>query len=138
MNLPARNLSVGFTGTKNGATDAQQDALHKLLLTLAPSEAHHGDCVGADTQFHEAALSLEARSKIHIHPPSDPKARAYCDAEDVVVHEAKSRLAWLISTLTAGNREDPRGFLANNQQSWFTAGYFFHRKKLDKLFIHVP
>jgi hypothetical protein len=50
------------------------------------SEFHHGDCVGADEQAHDMMRVLRARYwplrvDIHIHPPGDHRARAFCDAE---------------------------------------------------------
>src|SRR5262249_16113642 len=41
-----------------------------------PAECHHGDCVGADAQFH--ALAQEAGALLVIHPPADDSQRAVC------------------------------------------------------------
>jgi hypothetical protein len=69
---------VGFTGTSNGCTDAQLIALRKLVKRLAPDTAHHGDCVGADEQFH--GLLEEFDISPIIHPPVNPVKRAFCKA----------------------------------------------------------
>lgn len=45
-------------------------------------EFHHGDCVGADAQAHQLVRSLYADPEegwfVVTHPPTDPKARAWC------------------------------------------------------------
>lgn len=38
----------------------------------------HGDCIGADAQFHEIASKLGLLHLMTIHPPTDPKRRAFC------------------------------------------------------------
>ena len=72
-------MIVGFTGTKQGMTVFQQDTLCRLLAKYRPVEFHHGDCIGADHQAHLIAKKLGIR--IVVHPPDNPKARAYCDAD---------------------------------------------------------
>lgn len=49
---------VGFTGTQAGMTDHQKEAVTSLLKHLDPIEAHHGDCIGADTGFHKIARGM--------------------------------------------------------------------------------
>lgn len=71
-------LKVGFTGTRNGMSEQQKADIKEWLESSAPSEAHHGDCVGADAEFHE--ICEELGISIVIHPPSDPKLRAFCFA----------------------------------------------------------
>lgn len=68
---------VGFTGTQSGMTETQRLALSKTVSEILPSEAHHGDCVGADAQFHEICLGVGV--PVVIHPPSETKKRAYCE-----------------------------------------------------------
>jgi uncharacterized protein YyaL (SSP411 family) len=46
-------MVVGFTGTREGMTDAQQASVLRLLLELDPHGIHHGDSVGADAQSHD-------------------------------------------------------------------------------------
>src|SRR5262245_13605371 len=73
-------IHVGFTGTRHGATDAQHAAMRRLLETLTEVTAHHGDCVGADAQFHAIARALKWR--IVIHPPVDDSERARCEGDE--------------------------------------------------------
>ena len=54
-------------------TDSQKRGLESFLLDR--DELHHGDCIGADSDAHDIAESLGLN--IVIHPPSDPKKRAF-------------------------------------------------------------
>lgn len=67
-------MKLGFTGTQIGMTDLQLDAVRDILREKS-GEFHHGDCIGADAQAHEAAES--AGFAIHIHPPVNPSKRAF-------------------------------------------------------------
>lgn len=68
--------SVGFTGTRRGMTEAQKNTLRDWLRHTAPLFFHHGDCIGADQQAHEIAANLGI--DIVLHPPLNPKYRAFC------------------------------------------------------------
>lgn len=70
-------MRIGFTGTREGMTAAQRDSLNDLLEQHQPAEVHHGECQGADAQFHEQAFCGTA-ANIIIHPPTDDRYRAYC------------------------------------------------------------
>jgi hypothetical protein len=77
-------LRIGITGTKEGATDAQIAQISKLFEALFSSpvperEVHHGDCVGVDSEVHHYLRGAFGRKvKIVVHPPDNPKHRAYC------------------------------------------------------------
>lgn len=66
--------SIGFTGTKVGMTPDQLESVKAILIWAIPRWVHHGDCVGADAQFHK--LAADRGIKVHIHPPVDPKLQA--------------------------------------------------------------
>jgi len=67
-------------------TANQKKKLKRLLERKKPTEVHHGDCVGADKEFHDISYGLKI--PIVIHPPSKNGKRAFCtDAE--CVHETK-------------------------------------------------
>lgn len=70
-------MKVGFTGTQRGMTAEQLRTVEKLLEALKPKEMHHGDCIGADSQFH----SVQVKALRVIHPPDVPKKRAFCSGE---------------------------------------------------------
>ena len=69
-------MRVGFTGTREGLTSAQRDALREVLRALAPSVVAHGDCVGGDAAAHDVARGLGVA--VELHPPSTPALRAWC------------------------------------------------------------
>lgn len=80
-------LRLGFTGTQMGMTAYQKAALaHNLRRWLQKYEfleIHHGDCIGADADFHELATSLwedarPATVSVVLHPPENTSKRAYC------------------------------------------------------------
>lgn len=74
-------MKIGFTGTQRGMTAPQRTSFTAALLFarigLNP-EFHHGDCIGADAEAHAIAIGLGFRA--FIHPPIDPKKRAWCEA----------------------------------------------------------
>lgn len=75
----ADDVRVGFTGTRHGMTDAQKATVKELLIyDDGVIEAHHGDCVGADGDFHDIVHGMVP---VIIHPPKDPKLRAWCDGD---------------------------------------------------------
>src|SRR5947209_4151983 len=70
------SIDIGFTGTRAGMTAHQRALVTELLSKGGIGVANHGDCIGADAQFH--ALCVSAGIPVVIHPPTDPKQRAYC------------------------------------------------------------
>ncbi|TWU06515.1 hypothetical protein [Stieleria varia] len=69
-------MKIGFTGSRNGMTEQQRTRFRQLLNQTCASEAHHGDCVGADADFH--AICVELGVAVVVHPPSNSKSRAIC------------------------------------------------------------
>jgi hypothetical protein len=70
---------AGFTGTRRGMTGFQRGQLFGFLDLQGITEFHHGDCLGADADADKIARSLGCH--IVIHPPTDPKLRAFCFQE---------------------------------------------------------
>jgi hypothetical protein len=71
-------MILGFTGTRRGLTLHQREYLARVLRDAEQiTEAHHGCCVGADATFHE--LCIVNGIPVVLHPPTDPKWRAFCD-----------------------------------------------------------
>lgn len=68
-------VKVGFTGTQVGCTTIQLESLERILLELKPTDFHHGDCIGADSQAHDIVRRMLCH--IHIHPPIIPDKRAF-------------------------------------------------------------
>lgn len=68
---------VGFSGTQNGMTRHQIIAVTEILSHSALLNAHHGDCIGADADFHFLA---RGRGLYMIgHPPHNFNKRAFCE-----------------------------------------------------------
>ncbi len=72
---------IGFTGTRQGMTRLQSQLVESLLAIHPPKEAHHGDCIGSDAQFHRIICD-QTTASIIIHPPLDKKYRAFCAADE--------------------------------------------------------
>lgn len=66
---------LGFTGTQKGMTNIQLKIVDRLLKKYNFSEAHHGDCIGADSDFH--SLCLKNGVDIIIHPPDNDSKRNF-------------------------------------------------------------
>jgi hypothetical protein len=79
-------MIIGFTGTRNGMTDEQKKNVGEALVSMEPTEVHHGDCIGADAEFHDICLTLKKimNIRIVIHPPKDEKYRAFCEGADEI------------------------------------------------------
>lgn len=75
-------ISIGFTGTRHGMTEAQHEGVVKLLDNVTAKVFHHGDCVGADYEAHSIAYYMDY--EIVVHPPSDNKLRAYCEGHVIL------------------------------------------------------
>lgn len=74
-------MDIGFTGTQRGMTEAQIETITDILFVHEPAWVHHGDCIGADAEFHDLARNAGAR--VHIHPPDNPSKRAWCVGDKV-------------------------------------------------------
>lgn len=97
-------MSVGFTGTRYGMTDEQRAAVKALLSMRETVDTgcgccsggdyfYHGDCIGADSEFHDIVAELGLVERIRIHPPDTPSKRAFkLDPSDWVVSEPKPYL----------------------------------------------
>lgn len=59
-------------------TQAQKDRVKALLLELKPSRVNHGDCIGADAEFHALVKELLPECEVYVYPCIIHKKRAYC------------------------------------------------------------
>lgn len=77
---------IGFTGTRNGMTKAQHDRVMTELDRLTGGSdqvvGHHGDCVGADAQFHAMLRLHWGRAVIVGHIPTNQSDRAFCTFDE--------------------------------------------------------
>lgn len=86
-------IKYGFTGTRSGLNQIQKESIVNLLKTNLNSgfgvEVHHGDCIGADSDFHQICEQFivnqyfQNKITIQIHPPNDSKLRAYCNCSNI-------------------------------------------------------
>ena len=81
-------MEVGFTGTQRGMTNSQKEELVKFLQDNKVTKLHHGDCVGADKEAHDIAVSLGIETEVH--PPDKDDKRAFCKGD--IIHEPKPYL----------------------------------------------
>lgn len=77
-------MKIGFTGTRKGMTAKQRKEIILQLSAVRPQEFHHGDCVGADHDAHAIIRTHCPAATIVLHPPKDPKYRAFCVADKVL------------------------------------------------------
>lgn len=91
-------MILGFTGTRRGMTESQQETFCRLLCELPGlTEFHHGDCLGADDEAVDFVRELniedhEHSIAIHCHPPKDETHRAFNPHHDVL-HEPLTHFA---------------------------------------------
>lgn len=75
-------IRVGFTGTRHGMSPTQIEAvvmIMKRVASIGMVLARHGDCVGADEDFHDIARSVSAF--VEIHPGSSSAMRGHSCAD---------------------------------------------------------
>ena len=79
-------MIVGFTGTRDGLTVLQKKALLNQLNSMDIEQALHGDCIGADYDFHRLVASNIEYATISIYPPVNPTHRANCHLIDLTTN----------------------------------------------------
>lgn len=132
---------LGFTGTRDGMTAHQKlTLLSKLSALKARHEGkvnlHHGDCVGADAEAHEIAVSLAL--DVTVHPPINEKLRAFCSGLGVVILPPKNYLARDkdIVDATESMIATPKTIIEQDRSgTWITVRY---ARKASKSVIVIP
>lgn len=127
----------GFTGTREGMQDKQFYALREYLedsnTTHGKVIGHHGDCIGADAEFHRIIRRLGGG--ITLHPPDKVQYRAFCDY-DVKFPEADylardRRIVEFNSVLLAA----PKGMKPERRSgTWYTVRYaldYIHKVEIN-------
>lgn len=84
--------TIGFTGTRNGMSESQKTQVKQLLTEYLKTYKNltviHGDCIGADEDFHNICSELSSSIKIVIYP-GHPKNnvnniyRAHCKSNNI-------------------------------------------------------
>jgi hypothetical protein len=75
-------MKLGMTGNRNGISDEAKKVFLDFINNNEIKEAHHGDCLGADKDFHDIFNNKNLR--IIIHPPNDNKMRAFCKSDNIL------------------------------------------------------
>ena len=129
--------TIAFTGSRLGMTHKQIAEVTEKLKAYEPKFVKHGDCLGADAQFHDLCLAY-GKCRIIIHPPTNTKMRAYC-GEAHAIREPKPYLdrnkymvIWsnLLIACPAGKQEELRS------GTWSTIRYA--RKTGTEVIIIFP
>lgn len=79
---------IGFTGNRYGLNSNQKEEIKKILNSFTSIIISHGDCVGADTDFHKLCMDYRKEHPdktmiIHIYPPDNASLRAFNDGDVV-------------------------------------------------------
>lgn len=129
-------VSVSFTGTRKRISLSQEALLLDLLNAESFTEYHHGDCIGADKQFHDLIVSrlknCYSHNALFIHPPKDNKHRAFCKEGTILPEkpylERNKDIVDASSLLIAMPHKDDE---INKQRSgtWSTIRYAKKQKK---------
>jgi hypothetical protein len=92
----ANENMIAFTGTRKGMTDKQKEAVLEFLKELRGHDYlfRHGDCVGADADFHWLVheAEFELRGSVAIHPCTLEAQRAHCEPA-LIVYAPREPLA---------------------------------------------
>ena len=71
--------NIGFTGTREGISIEQAVIITYIINEINPQKVHHGDCVGADSDFNWIVRTITPNCLRIAHPPIDEKLRAFCN-----------------------------------------------------------
>ncbi len=126
-----------MTGNRAGISENAQQILINFINDnqIRINEVHHGDCIGADTDFHNICSSLKI--KIVIHPPDNDSMRSFCKS-DIILPQKK----YLARNHDIIDETDMLiAFPATKEEilrsgTWSTIRYA--RKKNKKIFIIFP
>ena len=70
---------IGFTGTRAGLTKSQRITLSSLINDTS---IIHGDCIGADEEFHK--IGLQNNCSVLIRPCNLNSQRAFCKGGQII------------------------------------------------------
>ncbi len=75
-------MKIGFTGTQQGMSAYQKKVVAQILEMKKPSFGVHGDCIGADKDFHDLCVAFNIKTEIH--PPDKDIKRAFCKGDVIM------------------------------------------------------
>jgi hypothetical protein len=137
-------IHVGFTGTQRGMTGAQAWAVRGTLYVIAETSTsalwcHHGDCIGADADFHAIARAHPHVAGITGHPPDNPAKRAWCHfdkLEDERAYLSRNRIIVIDSSsmiAAPGEMEEQV-----RSGTWYTIRFNRERRERRPLYLVFP
>lgn len=127
---------AGFTGTKEGMTQKQQDTVRRLLVAYRSvfRTFHEGDCVGADVEA--AAIAKECDYIIHCHPPLRSSHRGFFPAD--VYEEPRPYLVRDQHIVNASELliATPKGFVEGQRSGTWTTWRYAMKKKRKVITVY--
>jgi hypothetical protein len=119
-------IIVGFTGTREGMTTYQKNAIRQMMIDVNVLMGHHGDCIGGDEEFDYICHDFEL--PVHLHPPDDPRYRAFCmdfyRTEEPRPYLVRNRvIVNSVNLLIAAPKETFEPMAARGQGTWSTIRY---------------
>ena len=76
-------MDVGMTGRRHGITEQAMASLKQMAPSLDIKTIRHGDCVGADKQFHD--FIREYNKNITIRVTSPALTNFFTEKQDTIV-----------------------------------------------------
>lgn len=131
-------MILAFTGTRAGMTPKQRLAVFNLVENLKPSTVLHGDCIGADTDFHKICMAIRG-SIINPEPPfinlypADHSARAHNEGYDTIYPAADDPLKRNLAMVKACDEliATPKEYVEIIRSgTWTTRRYAIKEKKV--------
>lgn len=123
-------IEIGMSGSRQGMTEIQKAILIKILEGKC-GLAHHGDCIGADSDFHDILRAYYPdKWKIVIHPPEKNALRAFKLGD--IIYPQKPYLKRNRDIVDACNVF--LGFPKDKQEvggTWSTINYFRRIQELE-------
>lgn len=80
-------MIAGITGPRTGASQRALLSVAQTLCAYNVRVLHDGDCIGVDAEVYYLARAFGIH--VELHPPTNPKYRAYCARLGDVVHPEK-------------------------------------------------
>jgi len=125
-------MKIGFTGTRDKINKIQKKNLYDILFSIKNNveSAHHGDCIGADTEFHNVCSELGIN--IVIHPPVKKELRAFNKSNDIRIEKSYFERNRDIVNETDILIAIPKTDFETQGGTWYTINY---AKKLNKKIV---
>jgi len=122
-------MIVGFTGSRHGMFYEQQQFVEKFLIEnrIKITQCRHGECVGADEQFHLLVEEIIGSHVLHLHPPYKKDLRSTLCQNYAVKYQplgylARDRQIVNCSDILIGTPVD--AFAANPRSgTWYTLNF---------------